>query len=139
MKKEKLVKFPKKYQYGWRIAGDPANWDWLFNNRFFSIRYPLWVKRPICWFTKHQFKIYWPYGIKIKQCQKCAKRQYKKRTTEKGPNLYKGEVGQLYGIRFVSTKKSKPYCKVCEPKPWKFIPVKNVKKPVCANCRKKLL
>lgn len=103
--KNKLVKVPKKYKYGFRLAGDPANWNW-FLGRF---RYPRWIVRPICWVTKHKYRIYWPYGVKIKECERCSHRIYKKNTTERVPNnrIFKGEIGEIYGVRFLRTIKKK--------------------------------
>ncbi len=78
VKKSKLVKFPKKYKYGFRFVGDPLTWAW-----FWRFRYPLWILSPICWIKGHNKKIAWPFGIKIKYCTRCAQTFYKKRTTER--------------------------------------------------------
>ncbi len=98
----KKIKFPKKYKYGFRLVGDPANWFWFFSR----IQIPKWVKRPFCLIKGHDYHIYWPFGIKIKCCDRCGKTKYKKQTTEKVPtgSIYKGEIGELYGVRFVTSK-----------------------------------
>jgi len=98
--KLKKVKFPKKYKYGWRLAGDSSK-TVFFLDRF---RISKWLFRPICWIKGHGYHIYWPFGIKIKCCDRCGYIKYKKQTTEKVPSVYEGEIGKLYGIRFVVTK-----------------------------------
>lgn len=103
----KYVKLPKKYIVNknnpvvWRIAGEVYH-GWLFN-RF---RYPLFLLRPICWIKGHKNKIIYPYGCKIKQCKRCSLVHYKKPTAENVKSIYKGEVGELYGVRFISTNDS---------------------------------
>jgi hypothetical protein len=104
MAKIKLVKLPKKYKYGFRPVGPETSWGWLFDHR---ISYPKVLLRPICWIKKHQYRIYYPYGIKVKDCKRCSHELYQKRTTEQDvrKKLYKGEIGQLYGVRFIETEK----------------------------------
>jgi hypothetical protein len=103
MKKNKPIKFPSKYKYGFRIAGEPANRA-LFLNRFW---YPIIIKRPICWLKGHHNKIIWPFGLKIKICIRCGKTFYQKKTTEKYPNgIFGGVVGELYGVKFKTTKRA---------------------------------
>lgn len=99
----KKVKFPKKYKYGFRLVGDPATWFF-----WWRLRIPKKVFRLVCWIKKHNYHIYWPYGVKIKQCDRCAHVKYKKQTTERlsTGSIYKGEIGTVYGIRFISTKRA---------------------------------
>jgi hypothetical protein len=105
--KKKYAKIPKKYIVSkenptvFRVAG--LSYRGLLFDRFW---YPKWLLRPICWFKGHKNRILYPFGIKIKQCQRCAKEIYKKQTNEK-PQIFSGEVGQLYGVRFLISKKSK--------------------------------
>ena len=100
----KYAKLPKKYKVSsknpavWRIVGE------VYCGHLLGLKYPLWLKRPICWLVGHHKRVLYPYGVKIKQCQRCSKVFYKKSTNEKMPNLYQGEVGELYGVRFVNTK-----------------------------------
>jgi hypothetical protein len=98
----KKVKFPRKHKYGFRLAGDAINWVW-----FWKIRIPKKIFRPICWIKGHDYHIYWPFGIKIKSCDRCANIKYKKKTTERFPtgSIYKGEIGTLYRVRFFKTSK----------------------------------
>ena len=102
--KNKYAKLPNKYKVTkkhpavWRIIGE------VYYGHLFGFHYPLWLLRPICWLAGHHNRVLYPYGIKIKQCQRCAKVFYKKPTREGKPSLFRGEVGQLYGVRFMSTK-----------------------------------
>lgn len=80
----------KKDSY-WRIAGE-------FRNR--------WWMTPICWVVKHKKRVINPFGVKAKQCQRCGKYYWRKLIPEKS-TLYSGEVGQLYNVRFVTTKRNK--------------------------------
>jgi hypothetical protein len=102
--KDKYAKLPKKYRVNsknpvvWRIVGERYYSDWILG-RF---RYHLWILRPICWIKGHHNRVLYPYGCKIKQCQRCAKVFYKKQTKEP-LHLYSGEVGNLYGVRFITT------------------------------------
>lgn len=98
----RTAKIPKKYQNGWRIVAE-THYGLLFNR----IRYPLWIKRPICWIKGHKKKVFYPYGCKIKQCVRCAMVFYKLPTNELTINPFTGEIGSLYGIRFVSTERVK--------------------------------
>lgn len=98
--KEKLIRFPQRYKYGFRLIGSVRNWNWFLDR----VRYPKWILRPVCWFTRHEYHIYWPYGVKVKQCDRCAKQVYKKKTTERLPKIFKGEIGELYGVRFIETR-----------------------------------
>jgi len=100
--KSKLVKLPKKYKDGFRIVGLPTVKNLLWH-RFF---YPKWIFRPVCWIKGHKNKIFWAYGVKVKQCIRCGKYHYKKETREKGfeKALYKGEFGEIYQVKFMTTK-----------------------------------
>lgn len=98
----KYAKLPKKYRVTkknpavWRIVGE------VYHGHLLGIRFPLWILRPICWIRGHRNKIVYPYGCKLKQCQRCAKVHYKKPTRE-GLNYPSGMIGELYGVRFIST------------------------------------
>lgn len=103
--KIKYAKIPKKYRVTksnpsvWRIIGE------VYYGYLFGIRYHLRLLSPVCWILGHHNRVLYPYGVKIKQCQRCAKVFYKLPTREKAPSLYGGELGTLYGVRFISTKK----------------------------------
>lgn len=94
------IKFPKRYKYGFRIIGEPST-KGLILDRFW---YPLWLKKPICFIKGHKNKIFWPLGMKIKQCIRCGKFHFKKKTTERQIK-FSGEIGKLYGVRFLETNK----------------------------------
>jgi hypothetical protein len=102
--KEKYAKVPKKYRVTkknpavFRIVG--LSYRGLLFDRFW---YPKWLLRPVCWLFKHKNRVIWVYGAKVKQCQRCAKIHYKKPTNEKPHAIYKGEVGELYGVRFIQS------------------------------------
>lgn len=94
----KYAKLPAKYKKtGWRAIG--ISYKVLLFNRFF---YPKWLLRPICWLTKHKNRVFYPYGCKVKQCHRCGKVFYNVPTDEKKP-VFNGEIGNLYGIRFIET------------------------------------
>ena len=102
--KKKYARLPKKYRVTnknptvWRLMR--LSYRGLLFDRFW---YPKWLLRPICWFKGHNNRVLYPYGCKVKQCQRCAKVFYKKPTKEKPLISSKGEVGNLYGIRFWTT------------------------------------
>lgn len=69
-----------------------------------------WWLRPICFLFKHKYKRVSAYGIVYKQCHRCGKDIFKKRgkTVEGIHNsLRKGEIGQLYGVRFIESNSLK--------------------------------
>ncbi len=78
----------KKETY-WRIAGE-------FKNR--------WWKRPICWIKSHEKRVINPFGLRAKQCSRCGKYYWRRNTNEPMPK-YTGEVGVLYGVRFITKKR----------------------------------
>ena len=67
-----------------------------------------WWLRPICWVFKHKKEWTRIYGVRYKQCSRCGKDFLTKKATEvevKFRNcLYRGEIGQLYGVRFFRDK-----------------------------------
>jgi len=84
-------------------------WRRIANSKFFlfdRFYIPRFFFRPICWIKGHDKHIYYPFGLKVKQCFRCDKEFYQKPTKEKNP-LESGEIGQLYGVRFISTTKTK--------------------------------
>lgn len=92
---KKYAKVPRRYKLSkknpavFRIAGE-------FRER--------WWKRPICWIKGHKKRVICPYGIKAKQCERCGKYYWRKPTGEKTPIYKGGEVGELYGVRFIESK-----------------------------------
>ena len=104
--KNKYTKIPKKYRV---TKSNPAIWRIisLVHHRFLfgRFKYPLWLLRPICWIKGHKNRVLYPYGAKVKQCQRCAKEFYRKRTNET-LSYISGIVGELYGVRFIQTKNS---------------------------------
>ena len=104
--KSKYAKLPKKYKVTksnpavWRIAG--LSYRGLLFGRFW---YPKWLLRPICWLRGHRNRVLYPYGAKVKQCQRCAKEFYRRKTNELIP-YPSGIVGQLYGVRFRTTRQA---------------------------------
>jgi hypothetical protein len=79
----------KKVYIQWRAAGE-------FRNR--------WWKRPLCWLVKHKKTTISPYGCYVHQCSRCGKVFWrKKRNGEDSERLFNGEIGMLYGVRFVET------------------------------------
>ena len=108
----KYVKLPKKYRITksnpaiWRISGS-VYWGHLFGLKYSFLRYPLWVLRPVCWLKGHKNKVLYPYGVKIKQCKRCAKEFYRKPIKGESDNkIFSGEIGNLYGVRFMTTDQS---------------------------------
>ena len=106
--KNKYAKLPKKYIVTtknpavWRCAG--LSYRGLLYDRFW---YPKWILRPICRIVGHKNRVLYLYGCKVKQCQRCAKEFYSKPTNEKPKVKFNGEIGELYGVRFITTKKAK--------------------------------
>ncbi len=68
-----------------------------------------WWLRPICWIKKHTKKWVAIYGIKYKQCSRCGKdfftKKVKKKEKELENILYRGEMGELYRVKYYKTKK----------------------------------
>jgi hypothetical protein len=106
----KYAKIPKKYQITkkhptvWRIIG--LSYRGLLFDRFW---YPKWILRPFCWLFGHKNRVLWIYGAKVKQCQRCAKVFYRKPTKESFDKTFQQrEIGNLYGVRFITTKSKPP-------------------------------
>ena len=66
-----------------------------------------WWMKLFCWLFKHQYKRVGVYGIVYKQCKRCGKEVYNKRAKELDRVFYGGEIGNLYGVRFITSKKVK--------------------------------
>lgn len=92
------MKKQNHHEAEFRLMGELATKGLLFD-RFF---YPKFILRPICWFRGHKNHVFYPFGFKAKQCKRCAKVAYKKKTKEKLPKLT-GEIGELHGVRFVTS------------------------------------
>ena len=73
-----------------------------------------WWMRPICWMMGHKKEWTSSFGIKYKQCSRCGKNFFSKSKgrliDEINSKLLSGEeVGELYGVRFMKTKKIKNF------------------------------
>ena len=63
-----------------------------------------WYMRVVCWFGGHQRKRVCSYGIRYLQCKRCGKEWFSKGKyvgKEHKFTRYQGEVGQLYGVKFL--------------------------------------
>ena len=73
-----------------------------------EFRYRWWLK-PICWIFKHKKEWTNIYGIKYKQCSRCGKdfftKKIIKREKEFVRKLSAEEIGEIYGVKFYSTKR----------------------------------
>ena len=62
-----------------------------------------WWLKPICWVFGHKKATTSIYGVRSKQCSRCGKDFF----TEFESNLYKGEIGELYGYRIKFPKEKR--------------------------------
>ena len=64
-----------------------------------------WWMKPICFFKGHNPKVRHSYGIRYRQCERCGKSLFSGMLEKLKKGFYSGEVGSLYGIRFVTSNK----------------------------------
>jgi hypothetical protein len=101
----KYAKVPKKYKLTkdnpavFRVVGEPSSYVWLWR-----IRIPRIIFRLICRIKGHVYRLAYPYGMRIKKCERCAYVKSRKPTREK-PLKFTGEIGELYGVKFITSKK----------------------------------
>ena len=71
-----------------------------------------WYLQPVCWLLKHKKRIRSTYGLRHKQCERCGMYFFNKTRNGRtyswkryeGKEVYAGEVGELYGVKFIQKK-----------------------------------
>lgn len=65
-----------------------------------------WWMKPLCWLKGHKKVWTSAFGIRYRQCKRCGKDFWAKKIIEMERKLlFKGEIGELYGVRFIQTKR----------------------------------